>query len=84
MITETEPVGKALDELRAELGGERIDFAELVTIGARVKARELRQDGPIARHARRRLAVMIREGSLPVDVAAADEVKRLRLAADDA
>src|ERR1700730_9433324 len=30
MITETPPVREALDELRAKLKGERIDFAELV------------------------------------------------------
>ena len=39
-ITGTTPVQAALDELRAKLGeDERNDFAELVTLGAEVKAR---------------------------------------------
>jgi uncharacterized protein with ACT and thioredoxin-like domain len=83
MITETPPVQAALDELRAELRGERIDFAELVVIGARAKARRLREDAPAARAARDRLAGMIRRGDIPVDVQAADEVKRLGLSAQD-
>ena len=39
-ITETPPVQAALDQLR-EREGERIDFAELVTLGAEVKVRRL-------------------------------------------
>jgi hypothetical protein len=79
MITETPPVEEALAELRAALGSERIDFAELVRIGARVKARELRGDGVAGRRARSRLAESVRARSLPIDVEAADAVKRLRL-----
>ncbi|MGC2374399.1 MAG: hypothetical protein WA484_11050 [Solirubrobacteraceae bacterium] len=81
-ITETPPVQEALDELRSNLGeGERIDFAELVTLGARVKARRLRADDAEAQAARKRLADMIRTRSIPihVDVTAADEVKHLGL-----
>lgn len=78
-ITETPPVEEALDELRAELDGERVDFAELVTIGARAKARELRTGSAAARSARNRLAAMIRARSIPVDVDAADEAKRVGL-----
>ena len=79
MITETPPVEEVLNELRAELGVQRLDLAELVIAGARSKLRELRRDGESALRARAELAEMIRQGSLPVDVGAADEVKRLRL-----
>jgi hypothetical protein len=81
-ITETPPVQEALEELRSKLGeGERIDFGELVALGARVKARRLRSDDAAAQAARKRLADMIRTRSLPyaVDVAAAEEVKHLGL-----
>ena len=84
-ITETPPVQAALDALRARLGGdERIDFAELVTLGAEVKARRMATEDAAAATARRRLAEMIRTGSFryAVDVEAADEVKRLGLIAN--
>lgn len=71
---------EALAELRSKLGqGESIDFAELVTLGARVKARRLGANDAAAQAARERLAEMIRTRSIPVDVAAADEVKHLGL-----
>lgn len=82
MITETPPVRDALDELRAALGGRRVDFAELTVLGARAKLRELREHGAAARAARERLAREVREGTAEVDVRAADEVKRLRLPSD--
>jgi hypothetical protein len=83
MVTETPPVREALDELRARLNGERIDYAELVILGARAKARRLPDRGREAREARRQLADWILTGSGPkVDVAAADEVKRLGLIAN--
>jgi hypothetical protein len=75
-------VQEALDELRSKLEeGERIDFAELVELGARVKARRIRSEDAATRAARKRLADMIRTRSLAinVDVAAADEVKHLGL-----
>lgn len=81
-ITETPPVQEALDELRSQIGeGERIDFGELVALGARVKARRLSADDAEARAARKRLADMIRTRSIPytLDVGAADEVKHLGL-----
>ena len=84
-ITETPPVQAALDELRAKLGeDERIDFAELVTLGAEVKTRRIATDDAAATTARGRLAEMIRTGSFrySVDVEAADEVKRLGLIAN--
>ncbi len=73
---------EALDELRGELCGERIDFAELVTLGARAKARTLREESTEAREAREWLVREVREGTSPVDVQAADEVKYLGLIAN--
>jgi hypothetical protein len=81
-ITETPPVREALDELRAKLNGDRIDFAELVILGARAKARRLPDDSKAARKARKELAEMIRTRSVPVDLRAAEEVKYLGLIAN--
>jgi hypothetical protein len=84
-ITETPPVQEALDELRARLNGERIDFAELMILGARAKARRLPEGGDTekARRARRELAEWILKGNGPmVDIAAAEEVKHLGLIAN--
>jgi hypothetical protein len=78
-------VHEALDELRAKLNGERIDFAELVILGARAKARRLPAGGDSekARQARKELADWIRNGNGPmVDIEAADEVKHLGLIAN--
>jgi hypothetical protein len=75
-------VQEALAELRSRLHGERIDYAELVVLGARVKARQLPDDTKGAREAAHRLAELIRRRSVPGDVQAADEVKRLGLIAD--
>lgn len=72
----------ALDELRAKLGdGERIDFAELIELGARAKARRMRTEDADTQAALKRLADMIRTRSFPyeLDVEAADEVKHLGL-----
>jgi len=83
-ITETPPVQAALDELRGKLAkSERIDFAELVVLGAEAKARQLAADDDAAAKAREKLAEKIRTGSFHygVDVEAADEVKRLGLIA---
>jgi hypothetical protein len=84
-ITETPPVQAALSELRAKLGeDERIDFAELVTLGAEVKMRRIAAEDAATATARGRLAEMVRTGSFryAVDVEAADEVKRLGLIAN--
>jgi hypothetical protein len=84
-ITETPPVREALDELRSKLNGERIDFAELMILGARAKARRLPPGGDSeqARQAREEFADWIRNGNPGmVDVAAADEVKHLGLIAN--
>jgi hypothetical protein len=82
-VTETPRVQEALDELRAVLGRGKIDFAELTILGAQAKVRDLRDSGAEARAARERLTREIREGDSGVDVAAADEVKRLGLIASD-
>jgi hypothetical protein len=84
-ITETPPVQAALDELRSRLGeAERIDFAELLVLGAEAKARKLAAHDDAAVKARKELADAIRNGSLrySVDVEAADEVKHLGLIAN--
>ena len=75
-ITETPPVKEALDKLRAELNGERLDFAELVIMGAREKTELLRLDSDRAVKLRHQLADKIRRGELDVDPQAAEEVRR--------
>ncbi len=73
---------EALDELRARLHGGRVDYAELVILGARAKARQLPDQSSEAQEARRELAGWILGKSGPgMDVAAADEVKRRGLIA---
>ena len=84
MVTETAPVKAALDQLRAELGDERVDFGELVVLGANAKAEALRRSRPEAVAARRWLADSVRGADLPVDSAAADAVKRHGLIDPDA
>ena len=76
---------EALDELRRKLNGDPIDFAELMILGARAKARRLPAGGDTeqARRARHELAEWIRNGNGPkMDIAAADEVKHLGLIAN--
>jgi hypothetical protein len=82
-ITETPKVQAALDELRAKLGeAERIDFAELVMLGAEAKARRLADSSEEARQARREMIDWILNGGGPkVDLDAAGEVKYLGLIA---
>lgn len=74
----------ALDELRSKLGeGQKIDFAELVTLGAQAKTRRLSEESRAARAARKRLVDEVLHGDGPVDIGAAEEVKRLRLIAGE-
>jgi hypothetical protein len=75
-ITETPDVQAALDELRGELGERRIEFGELLILGAREKAAQLRgqREGAAAR--RRQLADRVRRRDIPADRSAADEVRR--------
>jgi hypothetical protein len=76
-ITETPPVQEALDELRQELGDTaRIEFGELVILGARQKVSQLRATHNDTTSRRRQLAERIRRRDLPVERAAADEVRR--------
>ena len=76
-ITETPPVQAALDELREELGHPaRIELGELVILGANEKVARLRATRNDATARRRQLAQRIRRRDLPVDRAAADEVRR--------
>jgi len=83
MITETEPVKAALDELRELQGGEKVDFADLVVRGAKDKVREFEAEGEAARQAAQDVAEWIRTGEGPkVDIEAAEEVKYLGLVAN--
>lgn len=74
-VTETPPVQAALDELRQEIGGDRVELGELVILGAREKVARVRAGRAGAVALRRRLANRIRERELPVDPDAADEVR---------
>ena len=74
---------EALDALRTKLNGDRIDFAELVILGARAKARQLPDESEKERRSRKELADWIRNGTGPkLDIAAGEEVKRLGLVAN--
>ena len=75
-VTETPPVKAALDELREQLGDARIEIGELVVLGAREKVAQLRADREDTASRRRALAERVRRRDLPVDRAAADEVRR--------
>jgi hypothetical protein len=75
-ITETPPVETALDELRREQGSDRVDLGELVVLGAAEKVSRLRAERQQTQALRRRLADRVRSGALPVDAAAAEEVRR--------
>jgi hypothetical protein len=75
-VTETPPVREALDELRAELGTDRVPMGELVILGARARTAELRgeREGGSARL--RSLADRIRAREPLADLEAAEEVRR--------
>ena len=75
-ITETPPVAEALDELRAHLGTDRVELAELVVLGARAKLDAVRAGNEEAIGLRTRLADRVRAGDVPVDQRAADAVRR--------
>lgn len=82
-ITETPPVQEALDELRRELGEDRVELPELVIRGAREKARELRGQSRAIQDARLRLARSIRTGAVDTEEARlADEAKQVGLSAE--
>jgi len=69
-------VQAALDELRVELGEDRLELGELVALGARTKLIGLRAERAEQANLRRRLADRVRGRTLPVDPAAAAEVRR--------
>jgi hypothetical protein len=65
-----------LDELRRELGGDQVELAELVILGANEKVARLRSSRGAQRALRERLAERIRGRRLPVDPKAAEQVRR--------
>jgi hypothetical protein len=74
-ITETPPVEAALDELRRELGTDRVELGELVILGAGAKLAAIRAERDGGAAARRRLADRVRARAIQVDPDAADEVR---------
>lgn len=74
-VTETPPVQAALDELRHELGTDRVELGELVVLGAGAKLASLRAARSDTVQRRARLAERVRAGRLGVDAAAANEVR---------
>jgi len=68
-------VQAALDELRRELGTDRVELGELVVLGAGVKLTALRAAQEDDAALRQRLADRVRSRAVPVDRAAADEVR---------
>jgi hypothetical protein len=75
-ITETPPVQAALDELRAELGSDKVPLGELVVLGAREKVRALQGERGELLARRRRLTDLIRARKPVGDPALAEEVRR--------
>ncbi len=67
---------QALDELRRELGTERIELGELVVLGAGAKLDAIRAERDDEAALRSRLAERVRARSLPVDRDAAAQVRR--------
>lgn len=75
-ITETPPVAAALAELRDELGTDRVVLSELVILGAAAKLASIRADRASDTALRHRLADRIRARRLPVNIEAAEQVRR--------
>lgn len=75
-ITETPAVRAVLDRLREESGEARLDWGELVVLGAEEKMRLIRTEREKVASIRREAAEEIRSGTGEGDVDAADEVKR--------
>lgn len=65
----------ALDELRGELGTDRVEMGELVVLGASAKLAALRGDQRERTDLRRSLADRVRSGEVPVSRERADEVR---------
>jgi len=75
-ITETPRIKEALDPLRAELNGERLDLAELVVIGAEAKLARMRSEADDRTELLRGLVEDLRSGKIHLDPRLADEAKR--------
>jgi hypothetical protein len=75
-VTETPPVKEALDELRAELGSDKVPMGEIVILGAREKVRALRAERDDVLAKRRRLTDRIRAREPLGDPVLAEEVRR--------
>jgi hypothetical protein len=75
-ITETPRVQAALDELRHELGTDRVELGELVVLGAQAKVAAVRATRERQDALLRSLADRVRAGDVLADKAAADEVRR--------
>lgn len=75
-MTETPAVQAALDDVRQAMHTDDVDIVELVILGAREKLARLRAEEQQTKELRRQLAERIRAGDIPVDVSAADEVRR--------
>lgn len=74
-ITETPPVQAALDELRLELGTDRVELGELVVLGAHVKLQNLRASRDHQAERRTRLADRVRTRRVGADLSAAKAVR---------
>lgn len=74
-ITETPRLKKVLDRLREESGQVRLDWGELVALGATAKLKDLRKDRDEAAALRRKAADQIRNGTGDTDLEAAKEVR---------
>jgi hypothetical protein len=75
-ITETPQVKEALDELRRELGTDRVPLAEIVVLGAREKVTRLRAERDDTQAALDEIAEWIRTRTVPGDPEAAAEARR--------
>jgi hypothetical protein len=75
-ITETPRVKAVLDPLREEVGQDRLDWGELVVLGAEEKMRRIRTAREQGDSLRQAEAQRIRDQRGDIDIAAADEVKQ--------
>jgi hypothetical protein len=74
-ITETPPVQAALDELRRELGEDRIELPDLVIRGARERLREVRAQHNDDRRRLDGLLEAMETGAVKLDPARAEEAR---------
>jgi hypothetical protein len=75
-ITETPHVKQALDELRRELGTDKVPLAEVLILGAEEKLKRVRTERERTAAGREQVAEWIRTGQIPGDPEAAEEVRR--------